>query len=160
MPYLASLRHVPPFRHSTLFLTKGRGRKAGQRNKTVRSKPAPGGAAGAQSALRHSLHQTGEFEAAWPHIVELKSKGTPIILKRSRTSFSAATAKPASSSIVRRPERNPKAPIPAQNNPNVRWMGTNYIELVVDGDIVDLNRIRLPADTVNIDQRFDEGKAK
>ena len=33
-------------------------------------------------------------------------------------------------------------------------MNTTYIELVVDGDIVDLNRIPLPADTPIIDERF------
>ena len=33
-------------------------------------------------------------------------------------------------------------------------MYTNFIELVVDGDIVDLNRIRLPAETPIIDERF------
>jgi hypothetical protein len=39
-----------------------------------------------------------------------------------------------------------------------RWMYTSYIELVVDGDIVDLNRIPLPADTPIIDKRFMEGR--
>jgi hypothetical protein len=39
-------------------------------------------------------------------------------------------------------------------------MDEAYIELVVDGDIVELNRIRRPADTVIIDQRFDGGHAK
>lgn len=45
---------------------------------------------------------------------------------------------------------------------NVRgqWMWTNYIELVVDGVVVDLNRIPLPANTPIVDLRFkDEGKA-
>jgi hypothetical protein len=36
----------------------------------------------------------------------------------------------------------------------VRWMWTTYIELVVDGNVVDLNRIPLPADTPIIDERF------
>jgi hypothetical protein len=31
---------------------------------------------------------------------------------------------------------------------------STYIELVVDGNIVDLNRISLPADTPVIDERF------
>ena len=34
---------------------------------------------------------------------------------------------------------------------------TTYIELVVDGDIVDLNRIPLPSDTPIIDHRFKDG---
>ena len=37
-----------------------------------------------------------------------------------------------------------------------RLMRTNYIELIVDGKIVDLNRIPLPADTPIIDKRFIE----
>jgi hypothetical protein len=39
-------------------------------------------------------------------------------------------------------------------------MNTTYIELVVDGEIVDLNRIPLPADTPMIDERFTDGKTK
>jgi hypothetical protein len=38
--------------------------------------------------------------------------------------------------------------------------GTPYLELVVDGDLVDLNRIPLPADTPIIDERFKDGKNK
>ena len=34
------------------------------------------------------------------------------------------------------------------------------IELVVDGEIVDLNRIRLPADTPIIDKRFTDRNQK
>jgi hypothetical protein len=54
---------------------------------------------------------------------------------------------------------NPEAPI---NSTSVRdrWMYTTYIELVVDGNIVDLNRIPLPADTPIIDERFKDGRKK
>ena len=52
---------------------------------------------------------------------------------------------------------NAEAPIPAQDNVRVRWMNTTFIELVVDGNIVDLNRIPLPADTPVIDERFNKG---
>jgi hypothetical protein len=45
-------------------------------------------------------------------------------------------------------------------NLRVRWMNTTYIELVVDGDFVDLNRIPLPVDTPIIDERFKEGQNK
>ena len=37
-----------------------------------------------------------------------------------------------------------------------RWMRANYVELIVDRRIVDLNRIPLPADTPIIDKRFEE----
>jgi len=39
-------------------------------------------------------------------------------------------------------------------------MWTNYIELIVDGNIVDLNRIHLPADTPIIDERFKDAQNK
>jgi hypothetical protein len=35
-----------------------------------------------------------------------------------------------------------------------------YIELIVDGDVVDLNRIPLPPDTPVIDERFQDGTPK
>jgi hypothetical protein len=38
----------------------------------------------------------------------------------------------------------------------MRWMNAIYVELVVDGEIVDLNRTSLPADTPIVDERFDE----
>ena len=41
-----------------------------------------------------------------------------------------------------------------------RWEETIYIELIVDGEVVDLNRIPLPADTPIIDERFKENAAK
>ena len=54
---------------------------------------------------------------------------------------------------------NPETPIPGQNNPRVTWMRTTFIELVVDGDVVDLNRIPLPPDTPIIDERFESARA-
>ena len=50
----------------------------------------------------------------------------------------------------------PEAPIDGVENPRMRWMNANYVELVVDGKIVDLNRTPLPADTPIVDERFDE----
>jgi hypothetical protein len=35
-----------------------------------------------------------------------------------------------------------------------------YIELIVDGNIVDLNRIQLPPDTFIMDERFTEPQKK
>jgi hypothetical protein len=96
-----------------------------------------------------------EFEAAWPHFLKVKSKGAPIILVRGpKTDF--MEIKPAGVLIHSPPEGSttPEEPIPAQENARVRWMTTTYIELVVDGDVVDLNRIELPADTPIIDERF------
>ena len=35
-------------------------------------------------------------------------------------------------------------------------MYTNYIDLIVDGDVVDLNRISMPAGAPIIDERFND----
>jgi hypothetical protein len=35
------------------------------------------------------------------------------------------------------------------------WERTIYIELIIDGETVDLSRIRLPPDTPIIDDRFE-----
>ena len=50
--------------------------------------------------------------------------------------------------------------IPAQDNPRTTLMNATFFELVVDGEIVDLNRIALPADTPIIDERFKDEKKK
>jgi hypothetical protein len=36
------------------------------------------------------------------------------------------------------------------------WEQTIYIELIVDGEVIDLNRIQIPPDTPIIDERFAE----
>ena len=51
-----------------------------------------------------------------------------------------------------------EAPIEDAKNVGGRWQRTIYIELIVDGDIVDLNRIPLPPDTPIIDERFKDDK--
>jgi hypothetical protein len=106
-----------------------------------------------------------EFESAWPHLLKVKSKGAPVILVRGENFFLGEKVK--AGVVVHNPPvgqannpATPEAPIPAQDNPRVTWMNTTYIELVVDGDIVDLNRIALPADTPIIDERFKDGKKK
>lgn len=106
-----------------------------------------------------------EFEAAWPHLLNVKSKGAPIILIRApKTDF--MDIKPAGVLIHTPPidrdgkEMKPGEPIPGQSSPRVTWMNTNFIELVVDGNIVDLNRIPLPADTPIIDERFKDEQVR
>ena len=89
-----------------------------------------------------------DFEAAWPHLLKVKSKEAPIILMRGpRTDFFAV--KPAGVLVLTPPEGTDKVANPASS-----------IELVVDGEIVDLNRISLPADTPIIDERFKDEKKK
>src|SRR5262249_51552667 len=104
-----------------------------------------------------------EFEAAWPHFLTVKSKGAPIILVRApKTDF--FEIKPAGVLIHSPPPHqdkrvHPEEPIDSTDI-RARWMWTTFIELVVDGDIVDLNRIALPADTPIIDERFKDGQKK
>lgn len=96
-----------------------------------------------------------EFEAAWPYILQVKTKGAPLILVRSPGAhwhFGETKA----GVLIHCPGEEPAEAVEQvpSDNLNIRWMHTNYIELVVDGEIVDLNRIRIPADTPIIDQRF------
>ena len=104
-----------------------------------------------------------EFEAAWPHLLKVKSKGAPIILVRGpKTDFFAI--KPAGLLIHAPPANtdrqvNPEAPT-SSTSTDERWMWTTYFMLVVDGNIVVLNRIPLPADTPIIDERFKDGQPK
>jgi len=94
-----------------------------------------------------------DFEAAWPHLLKVKSKGAPIVLLRGpRTGFFAIAA----GVIVNAP------PLGANPDAGTKWSNTTYIKLVVDGQIVDLNRIPLPEDTPIMDRRFEakEGDKK
>ena len=100
-----------------------------------------------------------EFEAAWPHILKVKSKGAPIYLVRGPNFF---LGKEQTGVVVHCPPEgqwdNPKTPeAPIAGYPNEsrsRWQNTNYLELLVDGKIVDLNRIPLPSNALIIDERF------
>jgi hypothetical protein len=131
----------------------------------------------------------GQFEAAWPHILKVKTKGAPIILVRGENFFlgkdsksgvvvhsppADGTDKPAAGegpvageppaagepSIKGAPpvagegSIKGEGPIEGVRDPRMRWMNTTYIELVVDGQIIDLNRIPLPKGTPIIDERF------
>ena len=106
-----------------------------------------------------------EFEAAWPQLLKVKSKGVPIVLVRGpKTDF--FVVQPAGV-IIRTPPVN-EAPGPENGvsitdaqKANGEWRtNASYIELVVDGEIVDLNRIPLPPDTLIIDERFKDEKKK
>jgi len=94
-----------------------------------------------------------EFEAAWPHILTLKSKDARIYLLRG-DHIRVGAGKNAGVRVA--PPRD-ISPAQAEKLPaNI----VTTIWLVVDGEIVDLNRIALPADTTIIDERFKEEKKK
>jgi hypothetical protein len=80
-----------------------------------------------------------EFESAWRHILKVKSKGASITLKRG-PHVHVETAKTAGVLILP--------------------LSDTSIVLVVDGEIVDLNRIAFPAETPIIDERFKDEKKK
>jgi len=79
-----------------------------------------------------------EFEAAWPYIVKVKSKGAPIHLRRAPDFFLGGS----------------KAGVVVHCPPAGRGEEATSIDLIVDGDVVDLNRVPLPANTPIIDERF------
>lgn len=98
-----------------------------------------------------------EFESAWPHLLKVKSQGAPLVLRRG-PSFWLGDSTSAGVCIHTPPKG--EAPIAREKVRSDRWEQTIYIELIVDGEIVDLNRIRLPADTPIIDERFKDRIAK
>ena len=85
-----------------------------------------------------------DFESAWPHLLKVTSKGAALRLVRAPNFCLGEGAK---AGVV-------------VHSPPLGQEGTTYLELVVDGDIVDLNRIPLPADTPINDERFKDGKNK
>ena len=98
-----------------------------------------------------------EFEAAWPHLLKVKTKGAPVVLRRG-PSFWLDRETDVGVCIHTPPEgQAPNTDIKAVNG---NWEQTIYIELIVDGQIVDLNRIPLPADTPIIDERFQKADTK
>jgi hypothetical protein len=86
-----------------------------------------------------------EFESAWPHILEVNSKGASLVLVRGPNFFLGDGR---------------KAGVVLHCPPLGELDHLTRIELVVDGEIVDLNRIPLPADTPIIDERFKDAKNK
>jgi hypothetical protein len=100
-----------------------------------------------------------DFEAAWPHILKVKTKGAPVILVRGPDMWMGKIE--AGVRIHCPPPGNhPEVPIVGAGDTATRWLYTKHIKLIVDGNIVDMNRIPLPADTPIIDKRFGDEKSK
>jgi hypothetical protein len=98
----------------------------------------------------------GEFESSWPHLLKIKSMGAPIVLRRGPIFW--LSGKSTGVCIHTPPEG--QAPVADGKDAKGNWEQTIYIELIVDGEIIDLNRIQLPPDTPIIDERFKELKGK
>jgi hypothetical protein len=105
-----------------------------------------------------------EFEASWPQLLKVKTKGAPIILVRSPDTH-WHFGKTNAGVLIHCPPggvdpTEPRLAKPGMEGRREQWLWTTHIELVVDGDVVDLNRIRLPADTPIIDERFKDDESK
>jgi len=112
-----------------------------------------------------------EFESAWPHILAVKSKEAPLILLSSPYHRSGDFIIKAGVSILSPltarlviPEGE-KAPKTLEDKHELlkehfKKKPRIDIQLIVDGDIVDLNRIPLPTDTPIIDKRFEQTQNK
>lgn len=94
------------------------------------------------------------FEAAWPHLLKVMSPGARIVLKRG-PSFWLGDRSNAGVCVHTPPQG--VAPVADASKVGGRVEKTIYIELIVDGEIVDLNRITLPPDTLISDERFKDG---
>ena len=94
-----------------------------------------------------SFTERDAFESAWPHLLKVKSAETPILLIRSPyTGVGARKGTTIKSGVL-----ISSLPVP-------EGVGTTTLVLVVDGDVIDLNRIRLPHNTYIHDDRFkDDG---
>jgi hypothetical protein len=96
------------------------------------------------------------LESAWPHLLKVKSPGAPIVLRRAPNFFLGKDA--VAGVCIHTPPEGDK-PLSGKEAGD-QWHKTIYIELVVDGQIVDLNRLALPPDTPIIDERFKESGGK
>jgi hypothetical protein len=99
-----------------------------------------------------------EFESALPQLLKVKTKGAPVFLVSGPSFFLGEGVK--AGVIVHSPPvgqsdnpNTPEAPIPGVTKPRMRWMNTTYLELVVDGNVIDPDRISISANTPLIDER-------
>ena len=103
-----------------------------------------------------------QFEAAWPSLLKVKTKAAPIFVVRGESFF---LDKGKAGVIVHCPPEGqnknpntPEKPIEGVQNLRVRWMNTNYLEVVDDGNIVDFSRVKVPKGTTVVDERAREGQ--
>ena len=99
-----------------------------------------------------------EFEAAWTQLLKVKTKGAPVFLVRAPSYFLGEGVR--AGVIVHSPPagqadnpNTPEAPIRGVTSLRERWMNTTYLEVVVDGDVIDPNLIRIPTKTPIFDER-------
>jgi len=103
------------------------------------------------------------FESAWSHLLQVKSQESPIVLIRSPYEGTGAmkgssmkagvliNSYPLASST-----EDPAASDAPAKGTKPKSAITTYLVLVVDGKVVDLNRIPLPKNTYIQDERFQD----
>ncbi|MBC8325916.1 MAG: hypothetical protein H8E27_09855 [Verrucomicrobia subdivision 3 bacterium] len=108
-----------------------------------------------------------QFEAMWPHLLKLRPKEVPLTLKRG-PHVRVLDTRPAKNKTAgirlftwSKAAGNPPAKVKPEQTDFSKTPGVYFkdctlhaIELVIDGKIVDLNRIRLPEDAKIVDERF------
>lgn len=95
---------------------------------------------------KHSIpfDKREEFEAAWPHLVSVKTAGTSIVLRQSPLPVQGKAS----------PARVIALETPNEASTSIPRESIVSLVVYVDGSIIDLNRIALPVDTPIIDERF------
>lgn len=100
-----------------------------------------------------------QCEAAWPHLLKVKAEGAQVVLHRGASAKYACQLRIQSPSANARLE-SPDKPLAYTENDRTRWIKSQYVEMWVDGEIVDLNRTLIPADTPIVDKRFKDVPSK
>ncbi len=106
-----------------------------------------------QSFLNYAISFTtrDEFEAAGRTCLRSKRRAL-LLFCGGVPAFGLKMKRMLGFASIRHPKVKSRSP--TGRNAKGNWETTNYIELIVDGEIVDLNRILLPPDTPIIDERF------
>jgi hypothetical protein len=143
-----------------------------------------------ETVFEISFEKREEFEKAWPEILELKTKGAPLILEKSPSKYNISgttvetgirilwpsmqsvkmddgtvlRASPIDFASLKSPNGEQPEYVIAKDSKWIPFDGKDRTEsrhrarvdivLITDANIVDLNRIPLPAETPIIDKRF------
>ena len=103
-----------------------------------------------------ALTQREAFEEAWPHLLKVKTHRAPIVLRRGPSFW---LDRGDAGVWIHTPPAG-ETPVADAKEAGGQWERMIHIELIVDGEFVDLNRIPLPPDTPIIDERFKDGQSK
>ena len=91
-----------------------------------------------------------QFEAAWPHLLKVRTPGSAITLRLVSSTKPTGSGQRAHPRVLVQVSPRPRE----QPATDVRPEDSVTIVVYVDGNIINLNRIELPADTPIIDERF------